>query len=165
MTISWSSPLGYLLLVVRLLVLAARIAHNALKHVANSVGSGLLLRLLIHRLARRRGVGSSSSSLSTLSGGFSRLDVDNLVLAQGSSVACTASAPLEVLLRFAAGARMSVHVLRLAGDVWVDVGLHVTLASSSGRVCLGLDCRGLEIGGLHERRGRSHVACSTATVR
>jgi hypothetical protein len=127
--------------------------------VANSAGSGLLLRLLVHGLARCLGVGSGSSSLSTLSGGFSRLDVDDLVLAQRACVARTASAPLEVLLRFAAGAWMGVNVLGLAGDVWVDVGLHVALASSTGRVSLRLDCRGLEIGGLHEGRGRSHVAC------
>jgi hypothetical protein len=144
---------------VRLLVLAACVAHDALEHVANSAGSGLLLGLLIHGFARGRGVGSGSGFLSTLSGGVPFLDVDDLIFAQRSRVARATSSPLELLLRFATGARMSVDVLGLSSDVGMYIGLHVALASSSGGVGLGLDRGRLEVLGLEVRRGRCHVAC------
>lgn len=127
--------------------------------MADSSGPGLLLGLLIHGLARGWRVGSGSGGLSALSGSVSLLDVDDLILAQGSCVARTASAPLEVLLGFATGARVGVDVLCLAGDVWMYVGLHVALTSSAGGVCLRLDGRRLEILWLEVGRGRCPVAC------
>lgn len=148
-------PISFPSLPSRLLSLA----HDALEHVADDVCSGLLLGLLVHGFSRCRRVGSGSGFLGALSRCVSLLDVDDLVLAQRGRVARSTSAPLEVLLGFATGAGMRLDVLGLACDVWVYVGLHVALASSSGRVCLRLDGRGFEIGGWKIGRCRRHVAC------
>lgn len=142
-----------------LLLALAVAAHDALEHMANSICPGLLLWLLVHGLGGGSRVGAGSSFLGTLPGSVSLLDVDNLILAQRSRVACTTSAPLKVLLGFAAGARVRLDVLGLACDVRVHIRLHVALAASAGSVRLGFDGRGLEVGGLKVGRGRRHVAC------
>lgn len=143
---------------ILLLVLAVA-AHDTLEHMANSICPGLLLWLLIHGLAGGSRVGAGSSFLGTLSGSISLLDVDDLILAQRRRVACTTSAPLEVPLRFATGARVRLDVLGLTCDIRMHIGLHVALTASAGGVRLGLDGRGLEVGGLKIGRGRRHVAC------
>lgn len=122
----------------------------------------VLLWLLVERLAvviGGRG-GVCSGFLLPLPAGVAGPDVDDLVFGQRHGVAGAAAAVLEAGFGLAAGARVGLDVLGLAGYVWVHVGLHVSLAAAAGGVGLGFDGRGLEVGGIDVGRGGlGHVAC------